>query len=445
MRLIFTVAILAAASVAADARNCVTSRDRRNTNRAGCSSSIPAAFFEAANASGTGTGAACACAAVTGAKGETVTWTRGGSAYCTKEGLATTGLTTTSMVLCGSNLPRVEADGSGVLGWLVESARTNLALQSEALDNAAVWPNTGAVVAAPIVTANQATTPWGTTTAERVQFAATDSSGSQYTASYQAVGAAAGVYIVSAYLRGNGFTGIVDVCTTTIGGGACTACAVNPTTWVRCITPASSPAGTGAIFIGNMSLSNYNGSVARPASDVFIAGAQTEAGAYATSYIAATTIAVARVTDANAINGATLPGAPFSMSAFVTTEWASTGGSGFQGIIEGQVGSVSGVGLFFLSGTGSFRLQTLNTGALSITTAGNTMLAGTAYKVGSANLGGNSSAYFGGALVSGPTATNNAAQPWYSATGIGYSPAFPAPLDGIISRVKIDNTATGGL
>src|SRR5688500_13085954 len=102
--------------------------------------------------------------ALTGTRGEALTFSRAGSGMCTKgDG---------TMVLLGNNVPRVQPGG-----LLMEAARTNLMVRSQEFDNA-VWTKnaTGAGVA-PVVTANYAVAPDGTTSAERVQFSATPSSG----------------------------------------------------------------------------------------------------------------------------------------------------------------------------------------------------------------------------------------------------------------------------
>ena len=124
------------------------------------------AFFEFAPASGAGMGTACACTTPTGAKGEALTFTRTGNATCSKQGLATTGIADGDLVVCTANQPRVESSG-GVLGLRVEGARTNSVLRSQELDNAAWTLDFAGGGVIPTRTANAATAPDGTPSAER--------------------------------------------------------------------------------------------------------------------------------------------------------------------------------------------------------------------------------------------------------------------------------------
>ena len=93
------------------------------------------AFFEFAPASGAGMGTACACAAVTGSKGEALTFTRASAAWCTKSDY--------SLVSCGNNLPRVMSGtgGTSPLGLFVEDTATNNLLQNRDWSQA-VWTKT---------------------------------------------------------------------------------------------------------------------------------------------------------------------------------------------------------------------------------------------------------------------------------------------------------------
>lgn len=115
----------------------------------------------------------CSGSALTTDQGGAVTVTRATSAYCTRaDG---------TLVLLGNNLPRVE---SGRLA--VDGAATNLALYSQEFDRgtdnpgvpdaATPWARfragTPSLPAYPAVTANAATAPDGTQTAEQVDFPA---------------------------------------------------------------------------------------------------------------------------------------------------------------------------------------------------------------------------------------------------------------------------------
>lgn len=396
-------------------------------------------FFEFAPTSGAGMGTACACTTVTGAKGEAVAFTRASSAYCTKEGLATTGLTTTSMVLCGTNQIRVEADGSGVLGILVENARTNSTLHSEEWDHAS-YINATVGASAIVVTANTATTPWGTLTADTLSIGATTAG--QVSIRYLPIGApcAGGATCAnSIYVMGvDGGAGVVDVgswgTSVTIGS-----CSYNGSTWTRCERVGTN-SGTPGMFIGNST--RDNGGVVRAAQSIYVAGSQMELGAYVSSYIPTTTAAVTRALDVLTVNGNALgfPGAPFSVAATATLEWPNASAPSVSPFVEGFVSTTSGAGLFFV--TSNVRFATLNSGSLNVETAGRTVVPGTAYRAAGANTNGTSAIYWNGTLTVGPSATNDAGVPWSTTTGIGYYTPSSRALDGIISRVCVDPSAT---
>lgn len=90
-------------------------------------------FFEMATESGVGMGTECAGTAITGTKGEALTFARGSSAWCMKADYTWTELT--------SAKPRVSVGETGQtqLGVMMERAATNEALRGRDLSNAGVW------------------------------------------------------------------------------------------------------------------------------------------------------------------------------------------------------------------------------------------------------------------------------------------------------------------
>jgi len=254
--------------------------------------------FEFAPTSGAGMSAACAGVTPTGSKGEALTWGgRTGSATCLKTaGSSPQLIANGDLVTLSTNQLRVMpgADGTTVLGILVEPAATNVAIRSQQIDNAA-WSPANSGVAAPTVTADQAVAPDGTTTAERVQVPATTVAGGQYSFVYNStssVNPGSG----QIFLRGNGTSGTVDLAQYGNGGWHAVACSYVSTGWTLCLNENQGAFGApmGAIGIGNFSGLAIVGGVNRGAQDVFVWGAQLEQGARASSYIATTSAAVTR-------------------------------------------------------------------------------------------------------------------------------------------------------
>lgn len=140
-----------------------------------------------------GGGGSLDCAGqVQGSWGETITFTRATDQACTKgDG---------TLVTMASGSPAVEP-----AGYLSEQASTNLALRSQAFDNA-TWTKVGAgSSAAPTVTADSAdcgNAPDGTQTAEKVVFAAIDAdANTDATVLRQGITYTAAAYSHSFYLK----------------------------------------------------------------------------------------------------------------------------------------------------------------------------------------------------------------------------------------------------
>lgn len=283
------------------------------------------ALFEFAPASGAGMGTACACTTPTGAKGEVMTFTRASTAWCTK-GNETSGIVNGDLVECASGQPRVMpgGDGTGGNGLAVWEARTNTALRSIALDDVAwVLQNLGAAL--PTRTANYAVAPDGTTTAERLEFAA--SAATQYSRIYQADGCPLATSSAGLYIKGTTTSGTIDVCLFGVNEGwRCTACAFVAGTWSRCLNEnkAFTGAGTRYFAFGNDTLNN--GGTTRVANDVLVWQADCQAGATIGPPITTAGTSATRVVEVPYLTLPTAPAATgvYSVAATVTTSKAST-------------------------------------------------------------------------------------------------------------------------
>jgi|694.fasta_scaffold33109_3 hypothetical protein len=225
--------------------------------------------------------------------------------------------TTTAAVSVGpvSNVPRLDYLGSSCPRLLLEPQRTNLVTYSEQFDNAA-WTKNQITL-----TANFATSPDGSTNADRAMETSADAyhdilgsfsatSGTVYTAScfvksagqnliyiYISTGTAAAVKfnLSTGTVIGTALGTVVGSKITNYGNG-----------WYRCevsYTAGATTTATISISTTNstaLSLAPYIGD---PTKGILVYGYQVEAGAYATSYIPTLGASVTRVADAASKTG----------------------------------------------------------------------------------------------------------------------------------------------
>jgi hypothetical protein len=198
---------------------------------------------------------------------------------------------------------------TGVAGLLVEEQRNNILQRSEAL-NISPWSGDNSGGTNPIVTANQAIAPDGTLTADRVQL---NRGTGTFSRLQQIIVAASAVYTFSVYLKlHSGATPAnVGIRVDTTGVN----CVVT-NAWQRFSVTTSSATITP---VPQILLFSTLGSDAT--ADIVAWGAQTEAGAFPTSYIPTEATAVTRNADV-----ATMTGTNFS-------DWFNASEGAFAGEI----------------------------------------------------------------------------------------------------------------
>lgn len=212
----------------------------------------------------------CTGAALTGTKGETLTFVRGSSAICVKSD--------GTLVTLTSNQPRLQSSGI-----MVEGSNTNLAIRSAAFDNAA-WTKTN--VTAP--TADTQVAPDGTTTAELLVGTANGGLVESTAAAITGTVATASVYVKTT--AGTQAMNIV-LRDTTAAADRCTGSLTATTTWQRATCSSASITTT-----NNHTVRIYPGGTAATGT-VVAWGAQMEAYAFGTSYVATAGTSVARSAD----------------------------------------------------------------------------------------------------------------------------------------------------
>lgn len=386
------------------------------------------AFFEAFPASGAGTFGPCSTTAPTGARGEALTFARTGSATCTKTatgGLATTGIADGDLVVLSANQSRVEYDSNGVLGLRVEGARTNSTLRSEELDVAAVWQSNNSGIALPAVTANAATSPAGTLTADRVQIPGS-TTGGQYSQLYQlsACPAGAAAQIGSYYIKG--VSGSGSICFKI--GTSVQNCSYVSTSWTRCTPTINAAASTTVAFAVDVTACGANAAGV----DAYVWGVQCEnSGAYATSYIPTVAASATRNAE-NARFDITTPATTASLAA-TRTGPAVAAQSGAYVIAQTAGSSAYGLGIYLQAGARralvDIQVQTV-AGSPSSPSRAWTSWDGTTHTVN-----------FDGTQQTATPVTTLAAR---NSLSIGLDTAGGGALhaDGIVSRVCLDPSPT---
>jgi hypothetical protein len=205
-----------------------------------------------------------------------------------------------------SDTPRFDHSGGSSLGLLIEESRQNLLQRSEEFDNA-YWTKTSTTI-----TANDATAPDGTTSADLAEKTGNDATTPARTLAVTAAAHTASVFVKN--VSGDRFriridaTGgtIVDAIFNTATGAVSTSSAGVTASiqsagngWYRCAatyTFASAVNATIGFSPRNVDAVDSTGAKA------YLWGAQLEAGAFPTSYIPTTSAAVTRQADSAIVN-----------------------------------------------------------------------------------------------------------------------------------------------
>lgn len=271
---------------------------------------------------GSGMGTPCACATVYGYANSAqvaLTTTRASSAFCNKQGSATSGLVAGDLVLCTANQSRVGMEG-GNWALLSEASAINVIQYYDAVGTAP-WGTTtdgGATVAS--VSADSVTNVDNTATADAVTFGATGTG--QISAISQGSMTAA-AYSCGVNLMGlAGDAGTLDSCTQTSGGATCISAPYVAGTWTRTCNPNITSTAGGVLMLGNATA--LNGGTSRPAQTVAVSFVQCETGSVCTSPIATTNASAARSADLHKFTFTGGP-APQSWSMAMTRSGQSEG------------------------------------------------------------------------------------------------------------------------
>jgi len=325
------------------------------------------------------------------------------------------------------------------LGILVEEARTNFVLQSNA-------PTAGT---GTTVTAAAAASPDGTTNAVRV--AKTDATTPRYLSMTTSMTVAAATsYTVSVFAKYDGFD-------TTISLEYNNAANWGAVSWLANFTIASTGVTTGSVAnctsavvsVGNgwyrcSATFTTGGTVSTPSNPFIlsrITGAsgvsaltafyQLEAGPAASSYIATTASAVTRPADVPTLTAA------LAYPLTIVTEFRRSWDAGAEQIVA-QVDAGSDAQRSYASIDGSDLFAGTTSGSGASTVAGATA-AGTSYK-GAVRIATNDlQTALGGVLGTADTSATNPTDP--TRIVIGGANAAGSPLNGTISRIRIYNRA----
>lgn len=286
-------------------------------------------------------------------------------------------------------------------GLLIEESRTNLCLRSEEFEST-TWAKSSIIVTAPVVTANQANSPSGVLSADRIVFPAVSGAGA-YSLVTQFFSQSAGVvYNASIYLRGlvggekvwwawtpNGVTYVRKECVLT-------------TSWQRFDFTYTSIAGNNFIQLG-VDLRDLSQST-QSSQTIFAWGGQLEVGSFPTSYIPTTTASVVRSADVCSITGSNFTGF-YNQSEGTMFANAFTPASGDRTVLAADDNTANEMIRLRTEGTNPF-FKVTDGGSEVVAIDAGTVTANTAFKlIGAYKVNDFASSINGGSAVTDTTGT----------------------------------------
>lgn len=353
---------------------------------------------------------------------------------------SSTGVLTTS----GSDAARFDHTFNGTTwisrGLLIEEARTNLCLQSEDFDT--TWATGGDAA----VTTNAIAAPDGNTTADRIT--ATGNGGanrvSQGITSNTQVTFSAFVKIDDAThmnirLIENGGVDAFQDFQFSSGTFVTSDADVDAEHvqdvedgWFRIgITVTATNAGSWSARIG------AEISAASTGTKFYVWGAQLEAGAFPTSYIAATTAAVTRTADVATMSDVTWHNTTAG-TYYVEGDVIAVNQATLQTLLQiDDGGTTDRIRMYQVASSNDVAFQTVNSGGNNgfLQRGGNTVVAGTAFKYGAAYANDDIADSFDGGAISTDSTADHPLTDAVTTFQLGIDHNSVAPINGHIARI----------